>query len=116
MTKNIKKNVSSLQDANPYCSKRYMGTKSIVLSTRLWSQLQTTDKNSGFMQFANRCFLQQWCCSELICSYELAHHQGSKFLVKQFSIFNITDLSKFVVNLIILAKPKYIVILMVSKL
>ena len=40
-------------------------------------------------------------------------HQGAKFLVKQFSTFNIAHLSKFVVNfnLIILFKPKYIVIL-----
>ena len=42
-------------------------------------------------------------------NYEYAH-QGSKFLVKQFSTFNIAHLSKFVVNfnLIVMSKSKYI--------
>ena len=41
----------------------------------------------------------------------ITHNKGSKFLVKQFSTFNIAHLSKFVVNfnLIILSKPKCIV-------
>ena len=57
----------------------------------------------------NGAFFQ--CYSVLICSYEKAH-QGSNFLVKQFSTFNIAHLSKFVVNfnLIIMSEPKYIIL------
>ena len=66
---------------------------------------------SSAVSVNNLAFIFQ-CCSVLICSYEKAH-QSSKFFFKQFSAFNITDISKFVVNfnLIMMFKLKYVVIL-----
>ena len=68
----------------------------------------------GFFLSINRekfgCFLQLLCVQ--ISSYE--NSQDPKFLVRLFSAFNIAHLLKFVVNfnIIMMSKPKYIVILM----
>ena len=77
--------------------------------------LELIDKDNHYMlklliEKKFGCFHQLLCV--LIYRYEEVH-QDSKFLVKQFSTFNIAHLSIFFVkfNLIMMSKPKYIVIL-----